>query len=167
MVEITEANEKHIPVIVEIAETTWAATYRTILTQEEMRYMLDSIYSAHSLQRVIADGSQKFLLLKDKQGYAGFASYGKRQGDPGVFKLHKIYVLPRHQGKGYGKLLIDAVKEQLRAQHATTLDLNVNRYNPAQHFYKKLGFKVIREEDVPIGQYFMNDYVMRLELRNL
>jgi diamine N-acetyltransferase len=167
MVEITEANAKHVPVIVEIAETTWASTYRTILKPEEMRYMLDVIYSSPSLQRVMADGSQKFLLIKDKEGYAGFASYGKRQDDPGIFKLHKIYVLPSHQGKGYGKLLIDAVKEELRAQGATTLDLNVNRYNPAQHFYKKLGFKVIREEDVPIGQYFMNDYVMRLELRNL
>jgi diamine N-acetyltransferase len=167
MVEITEANAKHIPVIVGIAETTWAATYRTILKPEEMRYMLDRLYSAPSLQGVMADGSQKFLLVKDKQGYAGFASYGKRQGDPGVFKLHKIYVLPAHQGKGYGKLLIDAVKQQLRAEDAIMLDLNVNRDNPAQHFYKKLGFKVIREEDVPIGQYFMNDYVMRLDLRNL
>ena len=44
------------------------------------------------------------------------------------------------------------------------LDLNVNRHNQAQEFYKKLGFKIIREEDVPVGQYFMNDYVMRLNL---
>ncbi len=87
--------------------------------------------------------------------------------EPGVFKLHKIYVLPNNQGKGYGKLLIDSVKQQLVSQNTIALDLNVNRYNPAQDFYKKLGFKIIREEDVPIGQYFMNDYVMRLELRGL
>jgi ribosomal protein S18 acetylase RimI-like enzyme len=40
--------------------------------------------------------------------------------------------------------------------------LNVNRYNPAKDFYEKLGFKIILEEDIPIGQYWMNDYVMRL-----
>jgi hypothetical protein len=57
------------------------------------------------------------------------------------------------------------VKQQVDGQNAMALDLNVNRFNPAQHFYKKLGFKIIGEEDVPIGQYFMNDYVMRLELR--
>jgi diamine N-acetyltransferase len=167
MADIIEGNATHIPVIVEIAETTWAATYGTILAPEEMRYMLDTIYAADTLLRVMQDGSQKFLLIKEKFGYAGFAAYGKRQTEPGVFKLHKIYVLPNNQGKGYGKLLIDSVKKQLASQNASALDLNVNRYNPAQDFYKKLGFKVIREEDVPIGQYFMNDYVMRLELREL
>jgi diamine N-acetyltransferase len=167
MAEIIEGNATHIPVIVEMAETTWAATYRTILTPEEMRYMLDTIYAADTLLRVMRDGSQKFLLVKEEIGYAGFASYGKRQNESGVFKLHKIYVLPNNQGKGYGRLLINAVKQRLVFQNVTALDLNVNRYNPAQEFYKKLGFKIIREEDVPIGQYFMNDYVMRLELKEL
>jgi len=167
MAEIIEGNATHIPVIVEIAEITWAATYGRILTPEEMRYMLDTIYAADTLLGVMQDGSQKFLLIKEKNGYAGFASYGERQNEPGVFKLHKIYVLPNNQGKGYGKLLIDSVKQELVSQNVIALDLNVNRYNPALAFYKKLGFKVIREEDVPIGQYFMNDYVMRLELSGL
>jgi ribosomal protein S18 acetylase RimI-like enzyme len=43
------------------------------------------------------------------------------------------------------------------------LDLNVNRNNQAKHFYEKIGFNVIREEDIPIGPYWMNDYVMRIE----
>ena len=103
MAEIIEGNATHIPVIVEIAEITWAATYGTILTPEEMRYMLDTIYAADTLLRVMRDGSQKFLLIKEKIGYAGFASYGKRQDEPGVFKLHKIYVLPNNQGKGLWK----------------------------------------------------------------
>lgn len=167
MAEIIVGNATHIPVIVEIAETTWAKTYGTILAAEQMRYMLDTIYAAETLLRVMQDGSQKFLLIKEKNGYAGFAAYGKRHDEPGVFKLHKIYVLPNNQGKGYGKLLIDAVKQQLVSQKVAALDLNVNRYNPAQDFYKKLGFKIIREEDVPIGQYFMNDYVMRLEFAEL
>jgi ribosomal protein S18 acetylase RimI-like enzyme len=151
MAEIIEGNATHIPVIIEIAETTWAATYRDILAPETMRYMLDTIYAADTLLRVMRDGSQRFILIKEKNGYPGFASYGSRHDETGVFKLHKIYVLPNNQGKGYGKLLIDSVKQQLVSQNATALDLNVNRYNPAQDFYKKLGFKIIREEDVPIG----------------
>ena len=167
MVEIIEANENHIPVIVQMAETTWAATYSTILRPEQMRYMLDTIYGFETLRRVMKDGSQRFFLLKDNEGFAGFASYGRRQEDPRIVKLHKIYILPTSQGKGYGKRLIDHVKLELAGQDVKALDLNVNRYNPAQEFYKKLGFKIIGEEDVPIGQYYMNDYVMRLELRKL
>src|SRR6187200_376038 len=116
MAEIIEGNATHVPVIVEIAETTWAATYRTILAPDQMRFMLDTIYAADTLLSVMRDGTQKFLLLKEKDGYAGFASYGKRQEEPGVFKLHKIYVIPNNQGKGYGKLLIDSVKQQLVSQ---------------------------------------------------
>jgi ribosomal protein S18 acetylase RimI-like enzyme len=43
--------------------------------------------------------------------------------------------------------------------------VNVNRHNKALHFYEKYGFKIIREEDIDIGEgYFMNDYVMELKL---
>ena len=42
-----------------------------------------------------------------------------------------------------------------------TLDLNVNRHNKAKNFYEKMGFQVAYEEDIPIGKYWMNDYVMR------
>jgi ribosomal protein S18 acetylase RimI-like enzyme len=45
----------------------------------------------------------------------------------------------------------------------TYLELNVNRQNTAIGFYKKLGFKIIAEEDIPIGNgFFMNDYVMQI-----
>ena len=128
---------------------------------------LMAIYHLHAkvLQRSMKDGSQKFLLLKDKRGHQGFASFGPRREEPGIFKLHKIYILPDNQGRGYGTFLIEEIKRRLIVQEVGTLDLNVNRHNPAQEFYKKLGFKIIREENVPIGPYWMNDYVMRLELR--
>lgn len=164
MVDIIEANETHAPKIADIAEITWAATYHAILSPEQMRFMLDAIYGENELKKVMRDGSQTFLLLKDQDGFQGFASFGVRKEDSQVYKLHKIYVLPTNQGKGYGSLLIDEVKKRLQTQGIKALDLNVNRHNPAQEFYKKLGFKIIREEDVPIGPYWMNDYVMRLRI---
>ena len=43
--------------------------------------------------------------------------------------------------------------------------LNVNRRNKAKQFYEHLGFTIISEEDIDIGQgYFMNDYVMEKKL---
>ena len=50
-------------------------------------------------------------------------------------------------------------------QSVNAADLNVNRHNPALAFYERLGFQQHREEDIPIGPYWMNDYVMRKELR--
>ena len=164
MVKILEATVEEIPVIQEIAEIAWKATYSHILAREQLRFMLDAIYSHQELAKVMTEGSQKFLILEDKEGHQGFASFGARKEEPGVFKLHKIYIMPKNQGKGYGSLLIDEIKRRLTIQGINVLDLNVNRNNEAREFYKKLGFKIIREEDVPIGQYWMNDYVMRLTI---
>ena len=108
------------------------------------------------------DGSQQFILLKNEAGLQAFASYGPRKKNPTIFKLHKIYVLPENHGKGYGRLMIEDIKKRLIKQNIRILDLNVNRYNNAKNFYEKLGFKVIQEEDIPIGPYWMNDFVMRL-----
>ena len=45
------------------------------------------------------------------------------------------------------------------------MDLNVNRNNKALHFYEHLGINKLREGDFHIGNgYYMNDYIMGLEL---
>lgn len=161
-VSIRDAAIPDIELIRQLAEQTWWPTYTPLLTHEQVRYMLDTIYSAETLERVMKDGSQHFIILYDDRGPQGFASYGLRSGETNVFKLHKLYVLPDNQGKGYGRSLIEEVKRRIRRQNSHTLDLNVNRFNPAKSFYEKLGFRIIREEDISIGPYWMNDYVMRL-----
>jgi ribosomal protein S18 acetylase RimI-like enzyme len=128
--------------------------------------MLDTIYGEQALENVMKSGTQTFVILHDSNGPQGFASYGLRGEDSSVCKLHKIYVLPENQGKGYGKILLEEVKIRAINMNADKIDLNVNRFNTAISFYEKLGFKKIKVEDVAIGPYFMNDYVMRLNLSN-
>jgi GNAT superfamily N-acetyltransferase len=164
MIKIENASVKDIPTIQQIAEETWWPTYSPIIPKEQIRYMLDVIYSSDVIHAAMQNDLQNFILLIDEKGPQAFASYGKISNDPQVFKLHKIYVLPANHGKGYGKLLIEEVKRRITDLHSYTLDLNVNRFNPAKSFYEKIGFRVIREEDVPVGPYWMNDYVMRLEI---
>jgi diamine N-acetyltransferase len=162
MISIFNASSADIPTIQAIADNTWRATYSSILSKDQLQYMLDNIYSTETLSGVMRDGSQEFIIVQDDRGPQGFASFGMRKEDPTIYKLHKLYVLPENHGKGFGKLLVDEIKRRLTSNNVGTLDLNVNRHNPAKSFYEKLGFKVIYEEDVPIGPYFMNDYVMRL-----
>jgi diamine N-acetyltransferase len=164
MRRILHATPKDIPVIRNLAEEIWWPTYSSIISIEQIRYMLDKIYGEKELEKVIRSGSQTFIILHDQQTPQGFASYGLRAEDNKICKLHKLYVLPENHGKGYGKSLIDEVKIRASNLNAEALDLNVNRNNPAIGFYEKLGFVKIREEDVPIGPYWMNDYVMRLTL---
>jgi len=164
---IRDASLDDITIIQELAEKTWWPTYSSLLSSEQIRYMLDTIYSTETLRQAISDHSQYFIILSDECGDQGFAAFGRRKEDAQVFKLHKLYVLPENHGKGYGKLLVTEVSERILKQGSTILDLNVKRDNPAKNFYEKLGFKILREEDIPLGPYWLEDYVMRLELGSL
>ncbi|WP_276499219.1 GNAT family N-acetyltransferase [Pontibacter litorisediminis] len=160
---IRQAAPADIPTLMQLAEATWEPTYRSILPREQIEYMFEVIYSRQALEQQMQDG-QTFLLLQEGELPLGFASFSVKDAAGKVYKLNKIYLLPQTQGKGYGKVLLQAVEQEVRQRGAALLDLNVNRYNPAKSFYERCGYQVHRQEDIPIGPYWMNDYIMRKEL---
>ena len=159
---IVKATEKDIPLIQELTNIVWPQTYKEILTKEQITYMLNMMYSTAALSKQMNEAHQ-FILVKDGEEYVAFASYALIK--PAVYKLHKIYALPNQQGKGIGKFIIDYITAEIKKVGATNLQLDVNRHNKAKGFYEKLGFKVVAEKDTDIGNgYFMNDYVMEMNL---
>lgn len=153
---------KDISLIRSLAEQIWPKTYAPILSAKQIHYMMHLIYSADSLKQQIKKGDQ-FIIAYNTGIPVGFASFSEIE--PGIYKLHKIYVLQSQQGKGTGKFLIEQVINDIKPGGATILRLNVNRYNSARSFYERLGFAVVRSEDIDIGSgYFMNDYVMEKKL---
>jgi len=164
MYSIRKATTADVEAIISIAEKTWWHTYSPILEEEQISFMLGEIYSSEKIESQIETGSQTFLLLTEGDVPVAFAGYSPRDEDPEIYKLHKLYCLPETQGKGYGKILINAVIAKTIEAGKHTLDLNVNRYNKAKSFYEKMGFAVAYEEDIAIGKYWMNDYVMRKAL---
>jgi ribosomal protein S18 acetylase RimI-like enzyme len=86
------------------------------------------------------------------------------EDEPEKFKLHKIYVLPSTQGSGAGKYLLNETENYVRSVGGKVLVLNVNKYNKAKTFYERMGFRVTGEKDIPIGPYWMNDFILEKEL---
>ena len=148
-----------------LAQQIWPETYGAILPAEQLQYMLNLFYSPASLRRQMVEEQHQFLIVEqDEEEAIGFASWSVA-AEPGVYKLHKLYVLPGQQGKGLGRALLQYIFEAIQPEGATILRLNVNRYNKARQFYEKMGFTVVKEEDVAIGNnYFMNDYVMEIKV---
>jgi diamine N-acetyltransferase len=145
-----------------LAQQIWPDTYGPILPPEQLKYMLKQIYSPRSLRRQMVDERHQFLIVEQAEEPIGFASWSVTS-DPGIFKLHKLYVLPGRQGKGLGKTLLQFIFETIRPEGATRLRLNVNRFNKARQFYERMGFAVTGEEDIDIGHgYFMNDFIMEI-----
>ena len=164
MYSIRKATISDAETICQIAEKTWWVTYSPILEKEQIEFMLGEIYSLEKIKAQIKSDSQTYLLLEEEGRAVAFAGYSPRDENPDIYKLHKLYCLPETQGKGYGKILINEVAQRTLDAGKHTLDLNVNRYNKAKSFYEKMGFTIAYEEDIPIGKYWMNDYVMRKEL---
>ncbi|SEO20395.1 GNAT family N-acetyltransferase [Mucilaginibacter sp. OK283] len=164
MYTIRKATVNDIDTILQIADTTWWATYSAILEREQIAFMLAEIYSAEKIEKQIFQNLQTYLLLAEEGTPVAFAAYSPRDENPDIYKLHKLYCLPQTQGKGYGKILINEIAEKTREAGKKVLELNVNRYNQAKSFYEKMGFVIAYEEDIAIGPYWMNDYVMRKEL---
>jgi diamine N-acetyltransferase len=157
---IRDASTDDIKLIHNLAQETWPEAYSKILAPEQLAYMLELIYSESSLQKQF-EQDHHFLIVEENKKPIAFADYNQLKDT--IYKLQKIYALPAQQGKGMGKLLINHVIKKVREQGATALLLNVNRHNKAKQFYEHLGFRVISEEDIDIGEgYFMNDYVMEM-----
>lgn len=165
MIFIDQATVKDIPVIQEIAHTTWYPTFENILSKEQIGYMLEMMYSTQSLLKQIEFKKHKFYLAKDNNRVLGFISIELNYQNQSIAKIHKIYILPSAQGKGIGKVLIKKAEELALENHQTSITLNVNRFNQALNFYTRLGYENIKSEDIDIGNgYLMEDFVLEKKL---
>lgn len=160
---IRQAQLKDIATISQLANEIWWPTYQDFISEEQIRFMLQEMYSAVSLQKQFEEGVD--FLLAEREGIpVGFAGFNVTDAENGVYKLQKLYVLPSEQGRGTGKALIDEVSRRAKTQAGLILELNVNRGNKASEFYKKQGFEIFQTLDIPYHAFVLNDYVMRKAL---
>ena len=171
------------PTIERIAKATWPHTFGDILSADQIEYMLGRMYGRKAHAEQVAAGHVYHLLLvpdddamypENEKAYAATDTkrwraigYVSHQLDylPGTTKLHKIYLLPGSQGKGYGKLLVRKVERIARRAGQQSLRLDVNYQNSALHFYERLGFQKIGRHDTDIGRgYRMEDWQLRKDL---
>ncbi|HSC37749.1 MAG TPA: GNAT family N-acetyltransferase, partial [Chitinophagaceae bacterium] len=143
-IAIRQADLDDINTIGFLAQQIWPQAYGEILTAAQIAYMLQLMYNPTSLKDQMTKQRHQFLVVELDDEPVGFASFSNT-GKNGLFKLHKLYVLPNIQGKGLGKALINAVLDEIRPLGATALQLGVNRRNKAISFYEKSGFSIIAE----------------------
>ncbi len=153
-----------VPALIALQSQIWEPTYRSILSQDQISYMFNRMYSAQALTEQLTDLGHTFFLAETEAGdLVGFASVGTTE-KTGIFKLHKIYVLPQTHRSGIGRALLTAVERQVKTLGGQALRLNVHRANPARTFYERQGFQIIRQEDIPYGPYLLTDFIMELPI---
>ncbi len=161
---ISVTTKNQLTIVQELAKAIWPDTYGAILSQEQLDYMMNMMYSIESLENQY-ETNKIFLLANDENGFIGFASYEINFENSNKTKIHKLYVLPQIQGKGIGKNFIHYINEIAKANTNSGLILNVNKYNKAKDFYLNYGFEITKSIIVDIGKgYIMDDYVMEKKI---
>ena len=162
--KLVKANSEHIPVIIDLTKKIWPVAYGEILSKSQLDYMIDKFYNEPALRELIQKGHVFYLAQDDNDNYVGFVSY-EINSEPNKTKIHKIYVLPETQGTGLGRHFFELVKEKALEKNQNAIFLNVNKYNKALFFYEKLGFTIVKDEVIDIGNgYVMDDYVMEVAI---
>ncbi len=164
MLTTRKANSTDCTLINILAAKAFPATYKNILSPEQLNYMFNMMYAPENILQQMNEGHIYFICYKDNEP-CGYVSIEQQEND--LFHLQKIYVIPDSQGCGAGRFLIKEAIKYIKEIHPApcTMELNVNRNNKAFHFYERMGLKKLREGDFSIGNgYYMNDYIMGMEL---
>jgi len=163
---IRKADISDIPAIQDMAGVVFRRTYKDLISPAQMEYMMDMMYSTTSLENQMGPGRNVFF-IEDGRGYASYRYDCRTPEGRDMFHLEKLYVMPSEQGTGLGRQFFEAVCRDVRKASVghPVIELNVNRGNPSVGFYEHLGMRKSRTGDFPIGSgFFMNDYIMSIEL---
>lgn len=161
---ISKANRTDIPTIQDLAKKSWNLAYANIISQEQIDYMLDLMYSEETLNQHLKNTNYQYYLISENDEFLGFVGFEFHQ-EPETTKLHRIYFLKEAQGKGLGKKALNFIKEEVRKIGDKRITLAVNKNNQAKSFYESQGFKVYDEGVFDIGNgYVMDDYLMEFIL---
>lgn len=165
-VRIEPLTEDDLDPLATLAREIWYAHYPAIISTAQIEYMLDQRYRPEVVRAELAEPGLWWDKLMIGPAMAGFSSYflvpSARE-----MKLDKLYVHPRQQRRGYGRLLIERACEVGRAYECRRLVLVVNKGNTAAiAAYRKHGFRISEAITKDIGEGFvMDDYLMAKTLR--
>jgi GNAT superfamily N-acetyltransferase len=76
----------------------------------------------------------------------GYLSYGPTALTDGTYDLYWMAVSPGHQGKGYGKKLVEWLERKVKEGHGRMIIIETSsqpKYHPTRQFYLRLGYKEV------------------------
>ncbi len=147
-----------------LAHVIWPQTFKPILTDMQIAYMLDWMYKVEKLEKQY-DNGHLFFLVKYLETDIGFVGLQPNFPEKNKLRIHKIYLDPDYHGKKIGKWMMDQIEILAVQLSQQFLQLNVNRHNKAVQFYQQNGFTILHSEDLDIGHgFYMNDFVMEKKL---
>jgi diamine N-acetyltransferase len=152
---IRGAGSSDIALITALAKRIWPASYKGILTDEQIANMLLRIYSEENLRKEIDVLGHRFWIASVTDEDIAFAS-GYQEND--IAWVKKIYVDKSAKGLGIGRALIDVIGATYPSAREVRLLVNPNNH-PAMDFYRHVGFTEIGRKPVQMGDFHFDDHI--------
>lgn len=161
MIQFKQVREEDIPLLQQLARDSWQSAYSDILSQEQIDYMLNTMYSAAEIKNQLLNPHYHYYFIceheNDCQGFIGFETHYEEK----TTKLHRVYLIEKAKRRGLGKQALKFLKEETKKAGDARIILNVNKENPAKVFYLLNDFRVFDQGVFDIGQGFlMDDFLM-------
>ncbi|HEY4539452.1 MAG TPA: GNAT family N-acetyltransferase [Faecalibacter sp.] len=157
---VNDSNMHWIPIL---AKEIWNDCYKDIISQEQIDFMLSSMYDANKIKEALANGDQWEILKADNEP-VGYIHY--RIEENKLF-LSKIYLKQDPKYKGLGQVMMNHVIDYGIQNDLEVIYLTVNKNNQkAIRFYEKNRFQNVKSETFDIGNGFvMDDYIYEKKLK--
>ena len=133
---ITKSDDR--TAISKVYEESWKYAYKGIIPQDYLDSIPKGQWASH-----IEQADRKNLVMVQDEMIIGTSGFDKSRMEEmnGFGEIISLYFLPEYMGKGYGRLLLQAVVSELKKMGFDKVFLWVLEENQnARYFYEKCGF---------------------------
>ncbi|WP_236252853.1 GNAT family N-acetyltransferase [Echinicola sp. 20G] len=168
---IRKVNIHDIEQLKEIGKFTFAETFASENSEENMKEYLDSGFSTEKLTAELSDQNAEFYFAELDGKTIGYlkVNVGLSQTeikDKNALEIERIYVLKEFHGKKVGQILYNKAIELAKAKGVDYVWLGVWEQNPrAIRFYEKNGFKAFDKHVFKLGNDEQTDIMMKLKMK--
>lgn len=150
-----------LPRVTRLANHIWPLVYPSIISMEQIRYMLDTMYAPNVLRQEMRERGIHYAIICRDQSDVGYLAWEPNPSNDSAF-LHKLYLHPDHHGHGIGAQALRWVHQSAAAQNLKTIGLRVNKNNHAAiRAYLREGYQFQSSICSDIGHGFvMDDHLM-------
>lgn len=172
---IEALHKSQYDIVGSLASKIWREHYGSILSPEQIDYMLLKFQSSEAVGKQIEElGYRYFMIYVEDSGSAEKLCGGEAvpvgyigvKSENGKLFLSKFYILDEWRGKGIGSAGMQYIFKFAVYNGDSSVWLTVNKYNSTTiEIYRHLGFGTVAEQVADIGNgYVMDDFIMEKEL---
>lgn len=150
---VRRAEVRDATAIAGVHDAAWRLAYRGIIPGRELERMIarrGPMWWKRALDRNTA-----ILVLEVGGEVCGYATVGPNRMRMLSFagEIYELYVAPSHQGLGFGRMLFEAAKAELRRYGLASFSVRVLAENdPARGFWEHVGGRPAAETGERIGE---------------